>query len=306
MRPQLHKLPLSPDSSFIYINWECNFFDKAWHFHKEYELVLIDKTKGTRFVGDKVSFIKDSDLMLIGPNIPHLYRNTEEYYQHKGMIARSSFIHFTDDFAGDAFFDLPEMKQVRRLLDKSALGLEINGKSNSYVKARLREMNTESPARRLLKLLDILVFLSTSKDLEPVLSSAFTASNSKDTDKIDTVFQFILKNYKNEIYIEEIAEKLNMSIASFSRYFKHHTRKTFSNYVTEIRISHACRLLMENKYSISEICYQSGFENLSNFYRHFKKHTGLIPKEYRGRFLSGAPSGQASSGLSYLTQADHV
>jgi len=288
MRPQLHKLPLSPDSSFIYINWECNYFDKAWHFHKEYELVLIDKTEGTRFIGDKVSFIKESDLMLIGPNIPHLYRNTEEYYQNKNLVARSSFIHFTDDFPGNSFFDLPEMKGVRRLLDRSALGLEITGKSNAYVKGKLKEMESAPPANRLLKLLEILVFLSGSKDVEPILSRVFTASNTNDTDKIDTVFQFILKNYKNEIYIEEIAEKLNMSIASFSRYFKHHTRKTFYNYVTEIRISHACRLLMEGNYSISEICYQSGFENLSNFYRHFKKHTGLIPKEYKCRFLSGS------------------
>jgi AraC-like DNA-binding protein len=180
------------------------------------------------------------------------------------------------------------MKGVRRLLDRSALGLEITGKSNGYVKEKLKEMECAPPANRLLKLLEILVFLSGSSDLEPILSRVFTANNTNDTDKIDTVFQFILKNYKNEIYIEEIAEKLNMSIASFSRYFKHHTRKTFSNYVTEIRISHACRLLMEGNYSISEICYQSGFENLSNFYRHFKKHTGLIPKEYKIRFLSGS------------------
>jgi len=289
MRPQLHKLPLSPDSSFIYINWECNYFDKAWHFHKEYELVLIDRTEGTRFIGDKVSFIKDSDLMLIGPNIPHLYRNTEEYYQNKGMTARSSFIHFTDDFLGSSFFGLPEMKLVRRLLDRSSLGLEIVNGANKYVRKQLKEMESLPPANRLVKLMEILVYLSTSKDLEPILSRAFTANNSNDTDKIDTVFQFILKNYKKEIYIEEIAEKLNMSIASFSRYFKHHTRKTFSNYVTEIRISHACRLLMEGNYSISEICYHSGFENLSNFYRHFKKHTGLIPKEYKGRFLLGSP-----------------
>jgi len=227
--------------------------------------------------------------MLIGPNIPHLYRNTEEYYQNKGLVARSSFIHFTDDFLGDGFFDLPEMKLVRRLLDKSVLGLEIQGKANRYVKNKLQEMESIPPANKLIKLMEILVYLSTSRELEPILSRTFIANNTSDTDKIDTVFQFILKNFKNEIYIEEIADKLNMSAASFSRYFKHHTRKTFSNYVTEIRISHACRLLMEGNYSISEICYKSGFENLSNFYRHFKKHTGLIPKDYKGRFLSGAP-----------------
>jgi len=288
MRPQFHKLPLSPDSSFIYINWDCNYFDKAWHFHKEYELVLIDRTEGTRFIGDKVNFIKESDLMLIGPFIPHLYRNTEEYYQNRGLVAHSSFIHFTDDFLGDNFFQLPEMKLVRRLLDRSSLGIEIHGKANKYVRGKLKEMESVPPPNRLIKLMEILVYLSTSQDLENILSRTFTASNTSDTDKIDTVFQFILKNYKNEIYMEEIAEKLNMSIASFSRYFKHHTRKTFSNYVTEIRISNACRLLMEGNHNISEVCYQSGFENLSNFYRHFKKHTGLIPKEYKGRFLNGS------------------
>jgi AraC-like DNA-binding protein len=111
------------------------------------------------------------------------------------------------------------------------------------------------------------------------------ASNSNDTNKIDLVFQYIIKNFKNEIYVGEIASRLNMSIPSFSRYFKLHTRKTFCNYVTEIRISHACKLLMEGNHTTSEIGYISGFENQSNFYRHFKKYTGVIPKEYKQRFL---------------------
>jgi len=288
MRPQLHKLPLSPDISFIYKNWECEYFDKPWHFHKEYELVLIDNAEGTRFIGDKVSFFEDGDLVLIGPNIPHLYRNHEDYYKKMNLVAKSRFIHFTDDFLGKEFFELPEMKMVRRLMDKSALGIEILGKANQYVKSKLIKMDDLSPTKRLMSVLEILVYLSTSKDLRPVLSKAFTAKNTTDTDRIDEVFQFIMQNYKQEIYIEQIAEKLNMSIASFSRYFKHHTRKTFSQYITEIRISHACRLLMERNYTISEICYQSGFENQSNFYRHFKKNTGIIPKEYKCRFLSTA------------------
>jgi len=96
-----------------------------------------------------------------------------------------------------------------------------------------------------------------------------------------------MKHYKNEIYIEEIASKLNMSVGSFSRYFKHHTRKTFSNYVTEIRISQACQMLIEDRHSVSEIGYMVGFENQSNFYRHFKKYTALTPKEYKARFFQG-------------------
>ena len=290
MRPQFHKLPLSTDSSFLFMSWECNYFDKPWHFHKDYELVLIDKTEGTRFIGDHVSHFKDGDLILIGPNIPHLYRNNEEYYKNKGLIAKSIFIHFTDDFPGKTFFDLPEMKLVRKLLDKSSLGFEIKGKTNQYVKQKLIDMKQELPTKRLLSLLDILIFLSTSSDLKFILSSGFTANNSYDTDRINIVFQFIMKNYTHDIYVEEIASKLNMSVASFSRYFKHHTRKTFSHYVTEIRIAHACRLLMEDNYNISEICYLSGFDNLSNYYRHFKKQVGVIPKEYKSRFLSNTQS----------------
>jgi len=286
MRPQLYKLPIAPDTSFLYINEECKYFDKPWHFHKEYELVYIIKTKGSRFIGDQVSFFDDGDLVLLGPNIPHLYRNSEEYYNNNKLTAKSIFIHFTEDFLGNSFFDLPEMKQVKKLLERSSLGLEVIGKSNVYVKDKLVEMKEQKPANRLMNLLEILVFMSTSKELSPILSKSFIASNDNDTDRIDKVIQFILKNYKNDIYIEEIASKLNMSIASFSRYFKHHTHKTFSNYVTEIRISHACRLMMDSHYNISEICYMSGFENQSNFYRHFKKFTGVIPKEYKARFLN--------------------
>ncbi len=295
MRPQFHKLPLSPDCSFLYMCWECNYFDKPWHFHKEYELVLIEKAEGTRFIGDHVSHFKDGNLALIGPNIPHLYRNSEAYYKNKNIVAKSIFIHFTDDFAGNSLFGLPEMKLVRRLLDRSSLAIDIKGKVNQYVRQKLIYMQDENPAKRLLSLLDILVTLSTSRDLKPILSSGFTASNSKDTDKINIVLQFIMESYMNEIYIEEIASRLNMSVASFSRYFKHHTRKTFSQYVTEIRISHACRLLMEDNYNISEICYLSGFDNLSNYYRHFKKILGVVPKDYKGRFLNTLPAFMANS-----------
>jgi len=110
-------------------------------------------------------------------------------------------------------------------------------------------------------------------------------NNPKDTERIHRVFEYILKNYKQEIYLQEIAGMLNMSPVSFSRYFKHHTRKTFSEYVTEVRISHACSLLMQDDENISQISYSSGFENLSNFYRHFRKITGVIPKDYKKRFL---------------------
>jgi len=294
MKPQLHKLPLIKDTSFLYSKLQCNYFDKPWHFHEEYELVLIEKSKGTKFIGDKVSLFQDEELILIGSNIPHLFRNNHEYYKTNGQLeARSVFIHFTEDFLGPNFFDLPEMKLVRKLLDNSAYALQINGRIRKYIIAKLYDLADMTPALRLVTLLEMLVKLSESKELQPLLSTAFVAKhralkknyNPKDTERIHKVFEFIMKNYTHEMYLQEIASMLNMSNVSFSRYFKHHTRKTFSEYVTEIRISHACSMLMQDNEGISQICYSSGFENLPNFYRHFRRITGMVPKEYRKRFL---------------------
>ena len=294
MKPQLHKLPLVSDYSFSYNKLYCKYFDKPWHFHEEFELVLIEQSRGTKFIGDKVDLFKEGELMLIGSNIPHLFRNDEEYYDRNGKLTASSiFLHFTEDFLGAGFFDLPEMKLVRKLLDNSGFALQIHGKIKRYCIAKLQELSDQKPARRLLGLLEILIRLSESRELQPMLSNDFVArgrmmkavNNQKDAERIHKVFEFIIKNYRHEIYLQEISGMLNMSPVSFSRYFKHHTRKTFSEYVTEVRISHACSLLMQENENISQISYSSGFENLSNFYRHFRKITGVIPKDYRKRFL---------------------
>ena len=120
MRPQLHKLPLVNDSSFLYNNWHCDYFDKPWHFHEAYELVMIEKSRGRKFIGDKVTNFEEGDLMLIGPKIPHFFHNNAEYYKKNGKLEASSiFIHFTKDFLGKNFFDLPEMKLVQKLLENA-------------------------------------------------------------------------------------------------------------------------------------------------------------------------------------------
>jgi AraC-like DNA-binding protein len=268
---------------------DCSYFDKPWHFHKEFELVLINKSHGTRFIGNDVRPFKDGDLALIGSRIPHLYRNSEEYYKgKKNLRANSIFIHFTNDFLGPSFFDIPEMRAVKNLLAKSMMALEITGKSKLYVIKKMHEMQHQSTTVRLMSLLDILIYLSQSRYLKKILSTEFSMGNVKDTERINKVFEYVMKNYMNLIYIKNVAAELNMSVPSFSRYFKFHTRKTFSNFVTEIRIGNACKLLQENNHSIAEICYLSGFENLSNFNRHFKNQTGLIPKVYQQRFLQNA------------------
>ncbi|KAA6441836.1 AraC family transcriptional regulator [Dyadobacter flavalbus] len=287
MKPQLHSLIPPGSTSFLYETWQCNYFDKPWHFHKEYELVMIEKGRGIKYIGDHVSAFDEGDLSLIGSNIPHLFRNSDEYYLRNGELeAKSVFIHFKEDFLGSGFFEIPEMNSVRRLLDNSSLALEIQGKTKRSIIRQLNQINEENGTRRILSLLSILVELSESKELKPLLSNSVSVRRSSDTEKISKIFEFIQKNYTQEIYVEEVATLLNMSPASFSRYFRHHTLKTFSDCVTEIRVSHACKLLMQNNHSVSQISYMSGFENISNFYRHFKRITGVKPKYYRDRFIN--------------------
>src|SRR3954452_10936449 len=181
MRPQLHKLPFASDVSFLYNKWDCNYFDKPWHIHKEYELVLINKGTGTKFIGDKVCSFHEEDLTFIGSNIPHLYRNDEEHYEKNSNLKASSiFIHFTIDFLGIHFFDIPEMKLVNALLRKSSLALQVEGKTKKLIITKLQDMNNESPSLRLLSLLEILIRLSQSKDVNTLLSSGFSVSNTGD------------------------------------------------------------------------------------------------------------------------------
>lgn len=285
MKPQLHKLPIASNSSFFYSKYDCDYYERPWHFHKEFELVLITKSTGKKFIGNKVSQFEAGDLTLIGSDVPHLFRNDDFHYDLANkMMASSIFIHFTEDFLGEKFFQIPEMIRVKHVLDKSSLGLNIVGSLQKNIVEQLHEMDSQNPSKRLITLLEILLSLSNSSDIQTILPVGFSANHHGDTDKINKVFEHIMQNYKQEIYVTDIANELNMSVASFSRYFKNHTRKTFSDYVTEIRISHACKLLMENNHSVSEISFMSGFENMSNFYRHFKKHIGVIPKDYKNMF----------------------
>lgn len=292
MKPQLHKLPLAGNTSFLYSQWDCNYFNKPWHFHEEYELVWIRKSEGTKFIGDHISYFREGDLFLIGSNIPHLFRNNEDYYDAgKGLQASSIFIHFTEDSFGPGFFDLPELKSVKLLLEQSAYALQINGHTRDMITASLEAMQEQSSPRRLISLVDILVLLSESKDMQSLLSHPFTQKHpatDRDTSRIQKVLEYVMQNFQHDLYMPEVAALLNMSEASFSRYFRQNTQKTFSCYVTEVRISNACRLLLQGEENISQIAYLCGFENISNFYRHFKKITGRVPKEYRHSFYKVA------------------
>lgn len=282
MKPILEKLPKDSSESFVVKFFDYNYYPTPWHFHPEYEIVLVTESEGKRFIGDNISNFSPGNLTLIGPNLPHLYRNDAAYYRPGSKLkAKSIVVHFLENSFGDNFLSLPEVKKIRQLLERSAKGLDIGGVTNKTVSNKLHELTQVSGFSRYLKLLEILQVLSESRNCKFISGGNVMGVNEKEAERIDNVLKFVMKNFGDNITLLDAAKVANMAENSFSRFFKQRTRKTFTNYVNELRLNHAAKLLIENNKTIVDVCYQCGFNNLSNFHRHFKIMYRVSPLNYR-------------------------
>lgn len=282
MKPILRKVDSNAEHSFSVRENVYPFLYNYWHYHPEVELTYIRKSSGTRLAGDSIDRFTDGDLILLGPNLPHMWRNDDIYFEktsehHIEAVA----IHFKEDFWGADFLELPENKHIKDLLRKSRRGIKIKGKTHAIVSQQMEEMLQLKGTKRILKLLQILDILGSSDELECLSSQGFIDDYKIDpNDKINEIYQYTLSNFKNGISIDEVAQHVHISPNYFCRYFKKRTSKTFIEFVTELRVGHACKLILDGNLSISQICYESGFNNLSNFNRKFKELTGQAPSEY--------------------------
>ncbi|MHA4812307.1 AraC family transcriptional regulator [Flavitalea flava] len=282
MKPVLEHLPLEPEESFVAKFFDYPYYPTPWHFHPEYELVLVTESTGKRFIGDNISNFKPGDLSFIGPDLPHLFRNDPSWYKPKSRLrAKSIVIHFSENSFGKDFFNLPETAKLQALLARSVKGLEITGKTNEKVSKNMHELLQLKGLARWMKLVDILHTLSGSRDWRAISSTHLQGKNELESDRLNAIFEFVMKNFKHNISVTEAARIVNLAENSFSRYFSKRTRKSFTGFVNEIRLHHACQLLKENKSSISAICFECGFNNLSNFNRQFKNTYQMSPLVYR-------------------------
>lgn len=278
-KPLLQKLPLTFGSSFLIDRFESPYFETPWHYHQEIEIVLCDGGFGKKFVGNHVSDYAEGDLAILGSNLPHWYRADDACYQHQKPA--SIVIHFLDDCFGKDFFELAEMVEIKRFLETAKLGIEFYGETRARIQEKIQNLLKADKVARMLGLIEILHLMSCSKEYRILSENAIVGVSKKDSERMNEVFDYVLKNFKNDINLSEIANKTRFSEAAFCRYFKLRTQKTFVEFVNEIRIEYACKLLAENDLNILEICYESGFKNLSNFNRQFRKYTNNNPKTYR-------------------------
>ncbi len=284
MKALSFKIPKTGESSFsVQIDEGPHFYDRL-HLHPELQITLIQQSHGTLFVGDSISTFRPGDLFIIGPNIPHALKNDRLFYENKNLKAKSISIYFSEKAFGDTFFQLPELSKINDFLRKAQKGLRVLGNENHGIKQKVLQIASQKGFDRLLTLFSILQDLANHKQKEKLSRISFSAeSHELQNEKISQIFQFVMDNYHRPIKLEEAAEIANLSVSAFCRYFKLRTRSTFSRFLNEIRISTACKQLIETEYSVSEICYQVGFNNISNFNRQFKIITGYTPTQYHSK-----------------------
>lgn len=288
MKPLFHKVPTTIQSSYEVRHDKKPNFGKLWHYHPELELHYVIKGEGVRFIGDNISNFSSGELILLGENLPHTWRCNEEYYQgNNDFDVEAIVIHFLPDCLGKDFINLPESFMIPKLFEKAKKGMVIHGKAKAALIRFIKNAPDANQIDKLIILLNILKLLSETEEYTEITAShAFYQSNESDSIRLNKICNHTLSNYKRDITLKEIADYSNLSVTSFCRYFKLMTKKTYYDFLIEIRISHACRLLIENKIPTENICFECGFNNVSNFYRHFKKVAGITPMEYKKRYLS--------------------
>ncbi|MBS1934623.1 MAG: helix-turn-helix domain-containing protein [Bacteroidetes bacterium] len=270
---------INPGQSFKLFkpNLRNNFY---WHYHPEYELVYVEASNGIRHVGQHISSYVDSDLILIGQNIPHLNFDYGIKTKYKQIV-----VQLKENFLGDAFNETPEFEAIQRLFEKSYRGLSFTGKTKAVVAEKLKHMQTFNYFDQLLCLLQIFQILANSKQV--------TALNEQDTsiklflnDKIrmGAIYKYIHANYNERPDVNKVAASVHLSTAAFCRYFKKQTNITFTDFVNQYRITQAKTLLLQDK-SVSETCYEVGFESLSYFNKLFKKIIGENPSAFKNRYV---------------------
>lgn len=289
MKPHFHKIPSTPQSSFSIRHDIKPDFGNIWHYHPELELHYIVKGEGVRFIGDNISNFTPGEMILLGENLPHTWRCKDEYFQHNNDLhVEAMVIQFLPDCLGKYLLNLPEAYLIPKLFEKAKSGMVINGETKLKLAELMKASIEATNLDRIIILLRILKTLAETDEYSTIVTgkSTFYQSNESETLRINKICTYTMTNYKNDITLEEIASLSNLSITSFCRYFKLMTKKTYYDFLIEIRVSHACRFLIENKLPTEMICFDCGFNNVSNFYRHFKKVTGMTPLDYKRKYLN--------------------
>lgn len=295
MKPQQLKVPIGTDQSFSVRRDQVPYVNNRWHYHQEIELIHFRMGAGMQFIGDSIMRFKAGDVVLVGPNLPHFWRFDDVYFDEEAQLdlpsnpvfkADVTVTHFKDNFWGPAFLDLPENAKIKTLLQKSKRGIKVGGNTRFKVAQLLSELIQADGTFRILLLFEALSEIADSTELETLSSLGFDLEVVEaNNERINAIYTYTQSNLHRKIQLKEIADVANISENAFCRFFKAQTGKTYTRYLIELRVGYACRLLIEDRLELKQLCYKSGFSNLVSFRKYFTMITGKSPVNYQREFM---------------------
>ncbi len=287
MKLKFKQTERKPENSFSVRQDTLPCIEHDWHFHPELELIYFLKSTGTRYVGNSIGSFGPGELYLIGSEVPHLFRNEKEYYEKgkTGKIVDLIVVKFDRDFLGEKFLNLSESQNVQKLFRNASRGLKFSKAVTYLVHNHMVGLVGSRGLASIINLLRVLDILSVSENSVLLCGDGVTNTYKRDERKrMAEIINYLTQNFERKIELQEIAAIAHMTPNSFCRFFKKRTQKSFSQYLNEIRIRHACKLLIEGDKQVSEVCYQSGFNTFTNFNRQFKMLMGITPSEFMKKY----------------------
>lgn len=273
---------LVPNQSFISAKHDFAHFLKIWHYHAELELVYIEESEGTRFIGDNIERFHKGELILIGSNLPHMFQNDASYFETDSKLrAKAEVIHFSSELLLSCLAHIPELASLQGLIERAKLGLTFSAPTSKKVKELIFQLGSLNKLDRLLHFFNILSELIKDEHATTIASPGFVNHFDRVSDsKLDKVYDHVMHHFQQNIDVEQMAALVSMNKSSFCRYFKKATQKTFTEFLNEVRIGFACKMLLERQMNILEVSYHCGYNNISHFNRQFLKKMGMAPSAY--------------------------
>jgi AraC-like DNA-binding protein len=277
MKTLIQKIQVDEQQSFACRTYCTPIFETNWHQHEECELIIINEGHGTVMIGEYVGGYKEGDVYFIASNLPHWFKK-----QHPAIIGSATVIHFKKSSFGEPFLQLPEIKKIQQFLHKQQ-GIQLQQALKTVVTNAISAIDKAKGFQRLQLLLQCLQSMSTSAKYS-IISHDFSAEISGINPAIEEIIDFTFKHYLETVTLPQIAAVANMSIPTFCRFFKKNIKKTYFDFLQDLRISHACKILSSSNKPVMDICYESGYNSWAHFSKQFKRVKKMTPTQYRNQF----------------------
>ena len=286
MKAHLIEVGIHKEQSFSIKKIDQQHFSSPFHFHELCEMNYVVESFGKRIVGDNISNFSDGDLVLMSSNLPHIWYNDPLYFKNTNLASAKAIViyfnpHFLMGLCNESQYDV----KIQDFLDRAKRGIRFYGKTHENVTEKLNTILNKNGLERVIEFLDIINLVLGSNEYEYLASVGYHHSfNEKDTERMNNVYQYLIKNFTEPITLSQVASVANLTPPAFCNFFKKRTQRSFTEFLNDLRIGHACKLLQNHDLSIADVCFQSGYQNMTNFNNFFKKITLKTPSQYRKEF----------------------